>query len=188
MRIETLRKRYGLKLRWIHFPLHPETSQEGLDLDVLFRGREAQYEAMKVHLRQVAAEEGLPLAERSRTHNSRLAQELACWAETQEGGERIHDALFVAYFVDGKDISDVEVLVEVAEGAGLSGEEARRVLGERSFRAAVNQDWHRSRLSGVTGVPTFVAGRRAVVGAQPYEALEELVVRAGAKPPAGRME
>jgi predicted DsbA family dithiol-disulfide isomerase len=85
-------------------------------------------------------------------------------------------------YVEGRDISDVEVLVGVAEGAGLPGEAARRVLDERSFRGGVDQDWLRSRLIGVTGVPTFVASGRAVVGAQPYEVLEELVVRAGAEP------
>ena len=44
-----------------------------------------------------------------------------------------------------------------------------------SNRAAVDADWEKSRRYGVTGVPTFVVGRQGVVGAQPYEALEELV-------------
>jgi len=48
-------------------------------------------------------------------------------------------------------------------------------LTERRMRAAVDADWARSRALGVTGVPTFVMGRKAVVGAQPYEALEQLV-------------
>ena len=48
-------------------------------------------------------------------------------------------------------------------------------MTERKMRAAVDADWARSRALGVTGVPTFVVGRKAVVGAQPYEVLEELV-------------
>jgi predicted DsbA family dithiol-disulfide isomerase len=54
------------------------------------------------------------------------------------------------------------------------------VIEKRTFKAAASEDWKLSRKIGVTGVPTFVAGRYGVVGAQPYEALEALVRRAGA--------
>lgn len=136
---------------------------------------------MKARLRQVAEAEGLPLGERNHTYNSRLAQELAAWAETQDDGERIHDALFRAYFVDGANIGDTDALVAVAEGMGLDGEEARQVLDERRFRDVVDRDWARSRAMGVTGVPTFVTDGRGVVGAQPYDVLERLVNEAGAR-------
>ena len=59
-------------------------------------------------------------------------------------------------------------------------DDARRVLDERTFREAVDRDWQRSREMGVTGVPTYAAAGFAVVGAQPYEVLEELVLRARA--------
>jgi predicted DsbA family dithiol-disulfide isomerase len=47
--------------------------------------------------------------------------------------------------------------------------------------SAVDADWARARSIGVTGVPTYVANRMGVVGAQPYEALEALAERAGAR-------
>ena len=181
MRIEKLASAYDLHLAWVHFPLHPETPQEGRSLEDLFAGRGADLAAMKARLRQVADAEGLPMGDRSWTYNSRLAQELAKWAETQEDGERIHDALFRAYFVDDQNIGQLDVLVGLAEQLGLSSQEAREVLAERRFRDAVDRDWTRSRQFGVTGVPTFVANRRGVVGAQPYEVLEGLVVEAGAR-------
>jgi predicted DsbA family dithiol-disulfide isomerase len=56
------------------------------------------------------------------------------------------------------------------------------VLIERHFKDAVDADWQRSRAFGITGVPTFVANGRGVVGAQPYEVLERLLVLAGAAP------
>ena len=125
--------------------------------------------------------EGLPYSERTMTYNSRLAQELGKWADTQPGGEAIHDALFRAYFVDGRDISRPAVLLEIAEGVGLPVDAAREVLERRTFKDAVDADWALSREYGITGVPTFVAGRYGVVGAQPYEALEELVRKAASR-------
>ncbi len=180
MRTEKLVARYDLNVVWTQFPLHPETPTEGRSLEDLFAGRGYDLETMKGRMRQLMIQEGLPYGERSMTYNSRLAQELAKWAETQPGGEMIHDALFKAYFVQGRNLALADVLLDTAETTGLDIAEAGEALDQRKLRAAVDQDWHRSRQLGVTGVPTFVAGKQAVVGAQPYEVLEELVLKAGA--------
>jgi predicted DsbA family dithiol-disulfide isomerase len=119
------------------------------------------------------------------TYNSRLAQELGKWADTQPGGEAIHDALFRAYFVDARDISQPSVLLDIVERVGLPVETAREVLEKRTFKAAVDADWQLSRQYGITGVPTFVAGGYGVVGAQPYEALEQLVKKVEQEDAAG---
>ena len=127
-------------------------------------------------------EEGLPYGKRTHTYNSRLAQELGAWADTQDGGEALHDALYRAYFVDAKNIGDTETLLEIVAAVGLDVDAARAVLEDRSFKDAVDQDWAKSRQYGVTGVPTFVAGGYGVVGAQPYETLERLVEEARKNP------
>lgn len=164
-----------MKVQWVHFPLHPETPAEGRSLKELFAGRNYDIEARQREMRERMAAEGLPYGNRSMTYNSRLAQELGKWADTQPGGEAIHDALFRAYFVDGKNIGDPEELIRIAQSVGLDGGKAREVIEKRTFKAAVDEDWAKSRAYGVTGVPTFVAGGYGVVGAQPYEALEQLV-------------
>ena len=127
------------------------------------------------------ADEGLDYGDRTMTYNSRLAQELAHWAVTQPGGDAIHDALFRGYFVDGRNLARIETLAEIAGQVGLSSDEASDVLVSRRFQQAVDVDWQRSVEMGVTGVPTFVTGNRAVVGAQPYDMLEKLILEAGAK-------
>lgn len=178
MRTDRLAEEYDLEIRYTHFPLHPETPPEGMALSELFAGRETLLAEMKARLERLADELGLPYADRTHTYNSRLAQEVGKWAETVDGGEAIHDALFRAYFAEARDISRPEVLLEVVRQLGLPEEEARRVIEERTFRQAVDRDWERSRRMGVTGVPTYAAGGYGVVGAQPYEVLEELVLRA----------
>ena len=179
MRIEKLRKAHGLRVKWIHFPLHPDTPQEGRSLADLFAGRNYDIPKMQAQMRARMEAEGLPYGTRTMTYNSRLAQELGAWADTQPGGEAIHDALFRAYFVDAKNIGDADVLVEVAQSVGLPADKAREVIEKRTHKDAIDADWEKSRQYGVTGVPTFVIGRNGVVGAQPYEALEELVRQAG---------
>jgi predicted DsbA family dithiol-disulfide isomerase len=182
VRIERLRKEHGVRVELVHFPLHPETPADGRSLQELFAGRGYDIPKMQAQMRARMAAEGLPYGERTMTYNSRLAQELGKWADTQPGGDAIHDALFRAYFVDARNISDPEALVQIAESVGLADDQAREVLRTRSFKAAVDADWQKSREYGVTGVPTFVAGGQGVAGAQAYEVLEQLVKQAAASP------
>ena len=181
MRIEKLRIEHDVTIEWVHFPLHPETPAEGQSLEDLFRGRNVDRKAMHAQMKARMDAEGLPYGERTMTYNSRLSQELGKWADTQPGGEAFHDAMFRAYFVEARDISRPEVLLEIAERAGLPRAAAAEVLEKRTFRAAVDADWKLSREYGITGVPTFVAGHRGVVGAQPYEVIERLVKQAKAE-------
>jgi predicted DsbA family dithiol-disulfide isomerase len=183
VRIERLRQEHGVSVQWVHFPLHPDTPQEGRSLEELFRGRGYDVPKMQAQMRARMEAEGLPYGDRRMTYNSRLAQELGKWADSQPGGEAIHDALFKAYFVDGRNIGDAAVLLEIAAQAGLDVEKAKEVIDKRTWKAAVDADWDKSRRYGVTGVPTFVIGKRGVVGAQPYEVLEQLVQEAGKPDP-----
>jgi predicted DsbA family dithiol-disulfide isomerase len=184
VRIEKLKAEHNVKVEWVHFPLHPDTPAEGRSLSDLFAGRNMDRKAMHAQMKARMDAEGLPYGERTMTYNSRLAQELGKWADTQPEGEAIHDALFRAYFVEARDISQPAVLLDIVGRVGLSVDAARDVLEKRTFEAAVDADWELSRRYGVTGVPTFVVGRYGVVGAQPYEALEELVEKGAAEKPA----
>jgi len=114
-------------------------------------------------------------AERNMSYNSRLAQELSKWAESQGKGDEIHDALFRAYFVDVRNIGKADVLAQIAEENGLPADEATDVLLSRKYKSAVDEDWKRCAAYGVNAVPTFLAGRYLMVGAQPYEELERLI-------------
>ena len=133
--------------------------------------------------------EGLPLDEgRYMTFNSRLAQELAKWGEAKAKSdglgeaisEELNTALYKVYFVDGRNVGEPDVLLDVVEKVGLPVDEAREVLEVRTMREAVDADWEFARSIGVTAVPTFAVGLTGVVGAQPYEQLAALLEYAGA--------
>jgi predicted DsbA family dithiol-disulfide isomerase len=165
----------------VHFPLHPETPPEGRDMTTFYAERGIDPEAAYQRMKGLMDKEGLPYSRRGHTYNSRLAQELGKWADTQAGGAAIHDAFYRAYFVGAQNIGDTDVMLDVVKSVGLDPEAARDVLKERRFKDAVDTDWAKSRQLGVTGVPTFVAGGYGVVGAQPYEVLVQLVEKAGAR-------
>lgn len=174
-------------MTWTHFPLHPDTPAEGRTIEDLFKGRNFDLEAAKTRLAQLMAEEGLPYGDRHMTYNSRLAQELGAWADTQPGGDAIHEALFKAYFVGGVNLMQVDELVRIAEHVGLDGAAAREALTTRAFQERVDTDWRRAAQYRISGVPTFVAGGNGVVGCVPYEVLEQLVRKAGAQPRSAEM-
>ena len=165
-----------VQVRWVYFPLHPETPLEGRSLEELFKGRpREQIDAFRQQMKSLMDAEGLPYGDRTMTWNSRLAQELGAWADTRPDGEKLHDILYRAYFVENLNIGDIEVLVELANRAGLPKEEAREVLTSRSFSERIDRDWHRAAASGITGVPSFVSNNLCVVGCQPYEVLMRFV-------------
>ncbi len=175
MRTDRLQQEYGVQLRWSVFPLHPETPTEGTELSELFVGREAMLRDMQDRLLQLAAAEGLPLSERTRTCNSRLAQELGKWAESRERGDQFRRAVYHAYFVAGVNIALPDELVRIATAAGLPSDEAQQVLASRSYAPAVDADWERAMELRITAVPTHLCEGRRLTGFAPYDDFVRLI-------------
>jgi len=136
---------------------------------------------MMQNLRKTAADLGLPLGNRQKTYNSRLAQELGKWAESKNAGDAFHAEAFKVYFVDGKNIAKLPVLLDLAEFAGLNREEAKLVILNRTFKKAVDEDWALSWKNGIQAVPTFIMKNDQLVGAQSYSTIERMLISNGAK-------
>ena len=166
-----------MSIKWVQFPLHPETPQEGLSLEELFAGRNLDIPAIQGNLRELMRLERLPYGNRTHTYNSRLAQELSKWGERFPESSLLNQKIFEAYFVDGQNLANQNLLVKLAGEAGLSTQEAREVLENRVFKEAVDIDWMRSRQTGISGVPTFVIGQYRIAGAKSYKMLEQFVVK-----------
>jgi predicted DsbA family dithiol-disulfide isomerase len=130
---------------------------------------------MRARLKQVARDLELPFGDRVKTYNSRLAQELGKWAESQGKGDAFHQAVFRAYFAAGRNISDVATLVDIGTSIGLNEYEIRDVIEARTYKASVDRDWSRAYALKVTAVPFFLIKGQALIGAQPYAALEDLM-------------
>jgi len=84
-------------------------------------------------------------------------------------------AVFEALWQDGRDIGDEALLVDLAEDAGVDGDEIRSALADDALRSAVREKFTAAKRQGVTGVPTFAYDGHAARGAVPPEQLERLV-------------
>ncbi|ANU08917.1 disulfide bond formation protein DsbA [Planococcus antarcticus DSM 14505] len=119
--------------------------------------------------------------------NTLAAHRLVKWAETQEKDAELTEQLMHQYFVEAKNVSNHEVLLNLAEAVGLPGDEAKKVLESDQFMAQVQVDIEEASQIGVQGVPFFVVNRKyAISGAQPLEAfveaLEQIAEEEGIRP------
>lgn len=114
--------------------------------------------------------------------NSFDAHRLIQYAKSQNKGDHMEEALFKAYFIDGKNTADHATLLSLAAEAGLDKSAAEKVLGSDAFAEDVKKDIREAEQIGVTGVPFFVINRRyAVSGAQDSQVFLQSLEKAWAE-------
>jgi predicted DsbA family dithiol-disulfide isomerase len=145
------------------------------------KGMAVDVDKIMAQLKATAAKFNLPMGDRGMTYNSRLAQEVGLWAETKGKGHAFHMAAFKAYFVEGHNLAEKEVLLALVRSVDLDPGEGETVIDQRTFKDAVDADWKLSRAKGINAVPTFIMGLDRLVGAQPHEVLEKMVIKYGGK-------
>jgi predicted DsbA family dithiol-disulfide isomerase len=180
-RVKKIKTNFDINIKLVHFPLHPSTPSQGQTLLELFQCSTDDIKEKNLRMKGLMDEEGLPYNNRTHTYNSRLAQEVGAWAETLQKQSSIHDNFFEAYFVKGLNIGLEEVILDVVAHSGFDKKEAKSIINNRTFKKNIDEDWEKSRQYGVTGVPTYVYSGQSLVGAQPYENLEQFLNHFGVK-------
>lgn len=185
-----LAQRPGLdaEVRYWPFELNPAMPEAGLPREDYLAAKLGGLDALRAaqaRLAESAAVDGLALRfDLARTSpNTRAAHALSLIAADAGRQAQVQEALFSAYFAEGRDIGDLDTLVEIAAGAGLEPGPTRARLQSRSDWAAVEGLEREGSALGIRAVPFFVFdGRIAVSGAQPPAALLAALERA--RPPA----
>ena len=133
----------------------------------------ADAQAMMDGMTQTAAAEGLEYHfEKSQPTNTFQAHQLLHLAFDRGVQGQLKERLLSAHLSEGENLGDVETLVRLAADAGLDADEARTVLENQTYAAAVRQDEAQARQFGIQGVPFFVLGNKyGVSGAQAPETL-----------------
>lgn len=179
----TLRRRPDLvcEIIWRPFLLNPDMPRAGMArYDYVIRkfGGEERARRLYASITEIGRSEGIAFRfDRIRRAPSSVdAHRLVRWAERAGRGGAAVEALFYAYFTDGKDIGDIGVLTAVAENLGLSPGAARAFLQSDIETEQVHADNLRAHRLGINGVPCFVvAGTYAIAGAQEPEVIERLL-------------
>ena len=158
-------------------PTMPAGGQEiGEHIAEKYGSTPEQSAANRAMIRARAAEVGftMTMAEGSRIYNTFDAHRLLHWAEQQGHQAALKHRLFEAYFTDGKDPSNHDVLVEAAVAAGLDGEAARAVLQSGRYAEEVRAAETLWQSRGISSVPAIVINDRYLIsGGQPVEAFEQ---------------
>ncbi len=122
------------------------------------------------HLRSMGAPFGITFVDRPILSNSRLALQVAEFAREQDLFNPLHTALFAAYFSQGLDIGNIDVLAMIAKDAGLDARAMQHALQSGKYLPGLEAAKEEAAVRGVTGVPTFFIGdKKSVVGAQPLD-------------------
>ncbi len=179
----TLRRRPDLvcDIVWRPFLLNPDMPRAGMTrYDYVIRkfGGEERARRLYASITEIGRGEGIAFRfERIRRAPSSVdAHRLVRWAGRSGRAAAAIEAIFYAFFTDGKDIGDLAVLIGVAEGIGLSPAAARTFLLSDIETEAVHADNLRAHRLGINGVPCFVvSGTYAVAGAQEPEVIERLL-------------
>ena len=165
----------GIELRWHPFQLNPDMPAGGVDrrsyLETKFGGTDGALHAYAPVV-QHAENGGIDMAldKIQTTPNTLDAHRLIHWAGIDGLQAPVVDGLFQAYFVEGRDLGDHEVLADVADAAGMDASVVLRLLASDSDRREIVERDAAARGMGVTSVPTFiVASQHAVPGAQPTD-------------------
>ena len=136
---------------------------------------------MAVKFKKMATDYGLPSCELKKIYNSRLAQELGFWAESLDKEEQYHDAVFKAFYGEGLNISNKQVLANLVESIGLSGKDALKHLERETYKHRVDSDWKLAKDLELVAAPTYIINQNKLVGAHPYQRLQKFVESNGVK-------
>ncbi len=88
-----------------------------------------------------------------------------------------HDALYKAYWADGRDLGDLAVIEDVADRCDLNTSDLRQRLASRHYQETVMRDFQEATNMGVRGIPAFLIGKYLFTGARPYQDFQAVVER-----------
>ncbi|MBI1187078.1 MAG: disulfide bond formation protein DsbA [Alphaproteobacteria bacterium] len=164
----------SVSLAWRNFLLNPDMPREGYDARDYFQKKFDPERLKATHAALMAAADaaGVPLNldKRTRIPNTIDAHRVIHWAAGQGLAEAAIDGIFAAHWVEGRDIGDAGVLVDVAREIDLDPELVGRLLSGDADRDAILALHAKAVQFGVSGVPvTILNGAALVMGAETPE-------------------
>ena len=164
------------EIHWHPFELNPNTPHEGRNyrehIMEKYGTTAEDIKESRARMTAAGAEAGFnfQFTDEFRTYNTFNTHQLLYWADQQGRMHDLKQALFVAHFVDNKNVADSTVLADVAADVGLDRSEALAVLEDQRFAAAVEKEKQHWQQQGIQSVPSMVFNERHLIsGAQGIE-------------------
>ncbi len=180
-----------VELHFQPFELNPQMPPEGEDIvQHLTRkyGLSADAVAQNAEaIRQRGASVGFTfgIGKRRRTYNTFDAHRLLHWAGLEGRQRELKHALLRAYFTDGEDPSNHDVLARVAASVGLDADMARAILGSDRYASEVRERERFYQAQGIHAVPSVIVDDRHLIqGGQPVEVFERALRELATSSPA----
>lgn len=177
--LEKLPFKDEVEVEWKSFQLDPTLDpKQTINTTEYFKEKkgfpEAQSQQMMGQVVEIGKGSGIDFNfEKALITNTFSAHKLLHLAKKHNKSNEMEEALFIAHFIDGKNVGDLETLISLTDSLGIDKEETRKALTTEEFDYDVNQDILEARNNGVSGVPFFILnGKYAVSGAQPVEVFE----------------
>ncbi|WP_367111992.1 DsbA family oxidoreductase [uncultured Psychrobacter sp.] len=170
------------EIHWHPFELNPDMPSEGQNLrehiTEKYGSSREESDASRVRMTEAGSEVGFEFnfTEETRTYNTFDLHQLLHWADQQGRMHDLKQALFAAHFTNGRNISDKEVLADIAAEIGLDRSEAVAVLKDQRFAEEVRQAQQQWRQQGIQSVPSVIFNQKHMVsGAQGVENFKSIL-------------
>jgi predicted DsbA family dithiol-disulfide isomerase len=161
------------------FELNPQMGAEGEDIGEHIARKYGSTPEQMAHNQEMIRERGAALGfvfdmnKRRRIYNTFDAHRLLHWAAESDKQKELKEALFVAYFTEGLNPANLQVLENVAAGVGLDRERVRQILNSDEYAAEVREREQLYQNAGIHAVPAVILNDRYLLqGGQPVEAFE----------------
>lgn len=182
--VRRLRPEFSFEFEWRGFQIHPEWPAEGLPIESARQSGEAESRrALWERIVTLATAVELTMKPPTVLTNSRLALEAAEFARDAGRGEEFEARVYRAYFQEGANIGDAEVIGALAAEAGIDRAALRDALGSGNYSLRLKNTSLLAHQRGVSGVPTFIINGFPVVGAQTADVMRQLFKRAAERLP-----
>ena len=182
MALERFPHKDKVKVVWQSFELDPnmKTNTAVSAIEHLSEAKgisKGQAEGMQQHVATIAQEIGLDFNSKNTiVANSFNAHRLIQFAKVKGLGNEVEEALFKAYFVEGKNIDEIKTLVETGVSIGLNESEVKEIFSSDAYTKEVRKDEMQAQSIGINGVPFFVLNNKyAVSGAQSPDTFLEVL-------------
>lgn len=172
-RILELSKEFDLTIEWKGIEIHPEFPPQGQK-----RSKTLKSKSFAKTVYSMAKEDNIEIKLPGFATNSRLALEASEFAKGKGKFPEFHMAIYEAYFLEGRNIGDIEIVLEIGEKAGLDDKHGlKECLNKRYMFDKIKTNKEDAEENLILGVPTFVFGNFPVHGNQSTQTMRSIIKR-----------